>query len=486
MQPFHQDNITLICNGEIYNHHKLANEMKVDKCKSDCEIIIYLYNNYGIMETVKKLDGEFAFVLLDHSKKVVYAVRDITGVKPLYYRKTDRYIEFSSLVSAISTPDGVEHIIPRNIYKYDLNTKELKRENYYDFITGDNVITTESYYMEIYKSLNNAVIKRISQSERPVGFFLSGGLDSSAVLAIALQYYQSLSTKVINIHVFTFGFEEKAPDVMSANFIIDYFRKKYGDDCVIWHLLVEPIENGLDALPEVITALETYDTTTIRASTPMYLLSKYIKNNTDITVILSGEGSDELFGGYLYFQYAPDEKSFTSESIKLMSELYLYDNLRADRTTANNSLEIRPPFLDKDLIESVYKSKYLLRNNKYTKMALRVALSTCEYELLPAEILYGKKEAFSDAVGLSWKDEILKYAINYISTLATSDKDIDSLSPYIKPNTDEQIMYELLFMKYVGNCWQLTKKLWLPNQQWVDTGSEPSARVLPIYFEYTS
>lgn len=489
MQPFVQDGITLLCNGEIYNHQWLKDRylLKV-KTKSDCECILHLYREYGIEKTLELIDGEFAFIIYDADKEIIHFARDRLGRKPLFYSISDKKIDICSLYSGLEfTPK--EQVVPRYLYTYNIQSSILTKQQYYTFIYHPTDVTKQ----DLLWLFIEAVGKRVSQSERPVGFLLSGGFDSSLVLSVALEFEDLPSPP----HAFTIGFSEDAPDVKAAELMVNYLRAKYGANCIKWHKVILPIEDGLYAIPDVIKALETYDTTTIRASTPMYLLSKYIKENTDVRVILSGEGSDELFGGYLYFKYAPDDQAFRAEIIDRLNELYLYDVLRADRSTAEHGLEIRPPFLDDQFVEATLQSYNLTKCIRNTKELIRECVET--KSLLPDEILYGKKEAFSDAVGLSWKEaivleakkfcDILQAQVPYVYNIPTRFvKDLIAhndtpLSSNITPETPEMKYFQILFANRFKNSWNLLPKLWLPNQNWVKTGVEPSARVLPNYLE---
>lgn len=471
-QPFKMDDIYLMCNGEIYNHTELESKYNV-KCKtnSDCEIILHLYQKIGIERTIHELRGEFAFVLYDRNKQLVFFARDVVGVKPLYMSKLiqDKKIislEIASLVQSLSYK--TEHVLPNQLYTYDMKHKTISHQPVYLLKYMENPDTTNQL---IYDKLLEALKKRIKQTERPLGFLLSGGLDSSTLLCLALKH--KLITKP---KVFTFGFDEKAPDVLSAKCVVKYLHEKYGPDCIDWHLVIEPISKGLESIPEVISILETYDTTTIRASVPMYLISKYIETKTNVKVLISGEGADELFGGYLYFKYAPNDHAFRSEILRLLNELYMYDCLRADRSTAACGLEVRPPFLDLDLIQTVLTSDQL-SNKTMTKQLLRDVVSD---DVLPVEILYGKKEAFSDAVSLSWQTYVEEQAIYEINKKKSF---IFEYSKYIKPASITAQYFQKTFYQIFGNKYHLLKKLWLPNQEWIDTNGEPSARVLSVYTE---
>jgi asparagine synthase (glutamine-hydrolysing) len=479
MQPFVMQGVYLICNGEIYNHVSIASKYNyILKTDSDCEVILHSYLDRGIEKTTSMLDGEFAFVIVDTRTNLVHFARDHMGVKPLYVALTQHQdkiltLELSSEIKGMANGVNAHHVLPRTTNTYDFNTKTLSISPYVN-----HVICNDQEF-DLYELLRDAVIKRITNSEREVGFFLSGGLDSSLVLSIALDYWHEC--KVLEqkntpiVHVFTFGFDENAPDVKSAKIMVDYFRKKYGESCIEWHLVIQSIAEGLKALPSVIYTLETYDTTTIRASTPMYLLSRYISQNTQVKVLLSGEGSDELFGGYLYFNYAPNDNAFRSEIIKLLNNIYIYDGLRAERTTAAHGLEIRPPFLDQKLVTAVLASDKLVKG-KITKQLLRDIVAS--KNLLPLDILYGKKEAFSDAVGLSWKDELGKYTKRFIEEHIVDDV---KYCKHIPKENAEMQYYQTVFYELFGPNYEILPMLWLPNQQWVKTGVEPSARVLTCY-----
>jgi asparagine synthase (glutamine-hydrolysing) len=395
MQPYSALNCILICNGEIYNYKELAEKYcysEKDELLSDCYIIIHLYRTLGIERTVSLLDGEFAFVLYDMTANIIHAARDITGVKPLYYSNKES-LEFSSKIKALNNIKDVQHIEPRMIYTYDLSNNTMSKQSYHAFMYKPDPSIQLSHIFYLFK---NAVEKRICQSNRPIGFLLSGGFDSSLVLSVALE------SKLLKTppDVFTFGFNKNAPDVISATAMVEWLRVKYGNDCINWHLVIENPTVGISNIENTIRALETYDTTTIRASVPMWLISQYIVKNTNVRVLLSGEGSDELFGGYLYFMYSPNIYAARAEVIKLLNNLHYYDNLRADRTTADNGLEVRPPFLDKQFITAILTHPDLCMNVKNTKELIRQATPV---GMLPESIHFGKKEAFSDAVGLNGK-----------------------------------------------------------------------------------
>lgn len=481
-QPFHIEGIRLMCNGEIYNHKELEDQYNI-KCttKSDCEVILWLYKKYGIMTCVSMLRGEFAFVLIDDNTRQVFFARDDLGIKPLYMG-TGKYseenpasitcLELSSELCGFIT-DQVDHVLPAHVYCYDMNQRSISSQQYYSLrINPYNVTGTHG----IYKKLCNAVAYRVTQTDRPLGFFLSGGVDSCTILSIALNLGLVHKPKV-----FTFGFDEKAPDVQAARSMVKFLQSKYGDDCIDWHVVIRTTEEGIKRLPDVIQAIGTYDTTTVRASVPMFLLSEYISKNTDVKVLLSGEGSDELFGGYLYFKHAPSEFAFQAEILKRLTELYKFDVLRSDHCTAYHGLELRPPFLDQEFVSHVLNEPDLKTPKELTKPLLRKIIK--ENNLCPDVIYNGRKEAFSDAVGHNWLDALEKVAKKHFDEQPIDGDTVYRLNRPSGVLTQYAPLYiEYLFDKLFDKKYKrLTSHMWVPNQEWVYTRGESSARALPEY-----
>ncbi len=485
-QPFSRAGVHLIVNGEIYNSKQLMHDHKiVCDTKSDCEVILGLYLKYGIEHTVNEINDQYAFVIHDERKNVVIFGRDIVGKMPLYYAVNDeKCLSISSMVAPLlksSQEHHIQHVLPARYYIYDIGTRTLSAMQYWIPV----YLPIEFSDSVIAERLIESVEERVGNCEREYGFLLSGGLDSSAILALAMQTEIKLP-----VDVYTFGFSEKAPDVIAAATVVDYLRGVYGADSIRWHCIIKPIEDGLTTIPEVISAIETYDTTTIRASVPMLLLCEEIRKTSDIRVLISGEGSDELFGGYRYFQYAPNDFAFRAEIIKRLERIYLYDALRADRCISYYGMEMRAPFLAEKLINSVLNSTNLQLSSKNSKQLLRDILATLPHNdaapLLPKCILDGKKEAFSDAVGVpqdpsrDWKTQIKLWC----QQLMLEHKEIgaaDCINPRNPPQTDEEKCFQYLFHKKFGPCWQILDEIWLPNQDFIATGREPSATVLPNY-----
>lgn len=496
-QPFYKNGIYLMANAEIYNYRELEEMISTSDAsyraeiantkRSDCAVLLDMYMRYGPEEMLMHIQGEFAFCIVDCNKKMVYFARDHVGIKPLYVYYSKINLVLSSEIKG-GVQSGMVPVLPRKLYGYNWSIGSMAVQDYAIFMATPLHNDVDS----IYSELRESVIKRLKQSDREIGFFLSGGLDSSIITSIAFDYLFNLpqktaeqseplrgfpESKKYKPQLFTVAFDENAPDALSAREMVEYLRVKYGRDAFDWHLVRFKPEDAVNAIKPVIYALETYCTTTIRASVPMYLLSNYIANNTNVRVVLSGEGSDELFGGYLYFKYAPDDFSYRAEIINLLNNLHLFDVLRADRCTAAFGLEIRPPFLDRALINTVLHCAGLKNPGRSdnTKPLLRAALRG--RGLLPESILEGRKEAFSDAVGYNWKAAITRHAEEKMAEL----HNYNTFSPHIPPQTAEQKYYQYLFNSQFSGNWHITPFIWLPNQEWVNTGSEPSATALDVY-----
>lgn len=485
-QPFQNDNSITMANGEIYNFKELFFDFQclptvTEKYTlgSDCEIIHLLFNKsrYTPGHICANLQGEWA--LVHYNGNMVYFARDRLGRKPLYYLTSAKQdvLAISSTIEGLLSymnPDRkIVECLPGVLYFAEIadRSKIISCDSvpFHQFLYNPKWGLFDISYSHFYKLFVRAVESRVNQSDRPVGFLLSGGFDSSLVLSVALSWCKFKEPP----HVFTFGFEEKAPDVLAAEKVVKYLKEIHGEKCIRWHKVIGKVEDGLHAIPSVITAIETCDITTVRASTPMFLISKYISEKTDVKVILSGEGSDELFGGYLYFMYAPNDTAFRAEILKLLRELYMFDVRRADRTTAFHGLEIRVPFLDDNLVSTFIDFGMCGKNKTISKEFIRDVIRKNAAALLPEEILNGKKEAFSDAVGYSWKDSIEAFAK---AELATVNMEVP------KGKTAEAFFYEKIFEKFFGIPKEtVLSHYWLPNQKWVITGNEPSARVLGVY-----
>lgn len=466
-QPFKSDHNAqyLMCNGEIYNHVELRKNFTKEyfKSDSDCEVLLPMIFEYGIEKTCKELDAEFALVYYDTKTKKLMAARDPIGVRPLFYGiPKSGEIVFASEAKAITGLCDRVYPFPPGHY-YDGQDFVC----YKDIVgqTSNDKLDLESAIRGIRVKLTDGVVKRLD-SDAPVSFLLSGGLDSSLVCAIAQKY----SNKPIK--TFSIGTENDAIDNKYAQSVADYI----GSDHVQVTFSKQEV---LESLDEVIRLLETWDITTIRASIGMYLVCKYIKENTDTKVLLTGEISDELFG-YKYTDYAPNAKEFQKESQKRVRELHYYDVLRADRCISANSLEARVPFGDLDFVDHVMSIPAELKMNTYGqgKYLLRKAFSGMA--ILPDEILFREKAAFSDAVGHSMVDDIKLYAEEAVTSeeLEHASKTISHGTPVSK----ESLLYRKIFAKHYPEQAHLIPDFWLPNRTWKNCNvTDPSARVLPNY-----
>ena len=463
MQPFERGELAIVCNGEIYGFRSIKKKLEDKyqfKSESDCEILLPLYLEMGT-EMFKELDAEFALIISDGKKLI--AARDPIGIRPLFYGyPEDGGIIFAS--EAINLEGLVNKIIPFPPGHYYQDGKFIR---YADLTTVDEYLADDIDVIcdNIRDKLCQGVIKRLD-SDAPLGFLLSGGLDSSLVCAIAAK---ALNKK---IRTFAIGMEKDAIDLKYARKVADYIGSFHQE----FYMNRNEVLKSLD---KVIEILATYDITTIRASLGMYLCGKKIKENTDIKVLMTGEISDELFG-YKYTDFAPNASQFQKEACKRIKELYMYDVLRADRCISSNSLEGRVPFGDIEFVEYVMSIDPELKMNKYNigKYLLRHAFE--EDKLLPESILFRDKAAFSDAVGHSLVEDIKEYANEYYSDLMFErlSKSYKHCAPYTK----ESLLYREIFEKYYPDLDELICAYWLPNQNWEGCKvDDPSARVLSNY-----
>lgn len=465
MQPFSYDDKVLVCNGEIYGFRDIKIELLKKgysfKSDSDCEILLPLFKEFGF-EMFSKLDAEFALILYDKKEDKIIAARDPLGIRPLYYGKTksnDTYI-FASEPKILV--DLVEDIFPFPPGYYFDGEKFIQ----YSFIT--DVESKHTRMRDVEKNIHSLLVEGVRKrldSDAPIGFLLSGGLDSSLVCSIA--------TKILKkpIETFAIGMEKDAIDLKYAKEVADYLKTNH-------HEVIITRDDVISSLEEVIYNLATYDITTIRASVGMYLLCKYIHENTDIKVLLTGEISDELFG-YKYTDYAPNPEEFQKESKKRIDEIHMYDVLRADRCISSNSLEARVPFGDLAFVKYVMEIDPKIKMNRYNKgkYLLRKAF---EGDYLPKDILYREKAAFSDAVGHSLVEDIKEFAEDYYT-----DEEFEinrKKYTFAQPFTKESLMYREIFEKYYPGQAHMIKDFWMPNKSWKGCDvDDPSARFLKNY-----
>ena len=467
MQPFTYKDNAVVCNGELYGFRPVKDELIKDGYEfvsdSDCEIILPMYEKFGL-QMFKLLDAEFAMIIYDAKRQSLVAARDPIGIRPLFYTyDKDGSIMFASEAkNLVGLSDEVKAFPPGHFYadgKFTCYCDIAARQKY----VSDEL---EEACKKIKEKLVAGVEKRLD-ADAPVGFLLSGGLDSSLVCAIAQK------TMGKQIKTFAIGMNEDAIDLKYAKEVADYLHSDH-------HEIIINKDIVLESLEEVISILGTYDITTIRASMGMYLICKGIKKEfPDIRVLLTGEISDEIFG-YKYTDFAPDAEEFQKEAEKRLRELYMYDVLRADRCISSNSMEARVPFGDLDFVKYVMSIDPELKMNKYNKGKYLLRHAFEEGDYLPYDILFREKAAFSDAVGHSMVDYLKAYAEEkYTDDDVANAKD---KYPFATPFTKESLLYRDLFEKYYKGQAQMVADFWMPNKSWENCDvDDPSARVLKNY-----
>ena len=486
-QPMVLNDYYLICNGEIFNHQKIIDEYGFKtKSKSDCEVILHLYSyliekinednsipyNDVMNILCNKLDGEFSFVLYDKLRNYIYVARDPYGVRPLFIgATTNNDIVFSSelkglnnlVESAKQFEPGSYMVIGNNIPQLKLEVTHNKYHNIqlFDHIANNDIIKEN----EILESLNNffreAVYKRM-MSDKEICSLLSGGLDSSLVASIVSEKLGPNKLKTFAIGI------KGSPDLKYAQMVADHIKSV--------HYSIELTEKQfLEAIEEVIIAIESYDTTTVRASVGNYLVSKYIKENTDCKVIFNGDYADEVCGGYKYFKKTMSDTDFHNECVRLVNDIHFFDCLRSDRSISNNGLEARVPFADKDFVNFYLSIRPGLRMSydKIEKYMLRKAFMNDN--LLPEEILWRQKEAFSDGVTAetrSWYEIIQEF----VDTQMTDEYFKENKNKYHHntPVLKESFYYREIFEKHYGGFDNVIPYFWMP--KWCGDMTDPSAR----------
>ncbi len=465
MQPFNLDNDSLVCNGEIYGFRPVKKQLEAKYSfisHSDCEVLLPLWKEKR-EAMFADLDAEFALILWDSKTRRLVAARDPIGIRPLFYGYlSDGNIIFASEARCLVGLCKTITAFPPGHYYMDGK-----------FVQYADPAAVQSYSTEdldtVCSKIRGKLIKGIEKrldADVPLGFLLSGGLDSSLVCAVSAGI---LGRK---IRTFAIGMDTDPIDLGYARQVADYI----GSD----HMEVRmTIQDVLDNLDTVISILGTWDITTIRASMGMYLCCKAIHEKTDIKVLLTGEISDELFG-YKYTDFAPSAAAFQEEAQKRIRELYFYDVLRADRCISDNSLEGRVPFGDLDFVRYVMSIDPAMKMNTYNmgKYLLRKAFE--KDRILPESILWRQKAAFSDAVGHSMVDGLKEYAEKYYS-----DADFERLSrkyEYRRPFTKESLLYREIFEKHYPGQDRMIPDYWMPNKSWKGCDvNDPSARVLSNY-----
>ena len=437
----------LAVNGEIYNHQEIRRRYAgcYDfQTGSDCEVILALYRDKGV-DFLEELNGIFAFVLYDEEKDVFLIARDPIGVIPLYMGyDSDGTIYVASELKALEGQcERYEPFLPGH-YLTNVQHSTFNVQRYYhrDWMQYDAVKDNPASVAAIHDALEDAV-KRQLMSDVPYGVLLSGGLDSSVISAIAEKYSQmriedNSQTRAYwpRLHSFAVGLKG-APDLAKAKLVADHIG-------TVHHEINYTIQEGLDAIRDVIYFIETYDVTTVRASTPMYLLARVIKS-MGIKMVLSGEGADEIFGGYLYFHKAPSAQAFHEETVRKLSKLYLYDCLRANKSLSAWGVEGRVPFLDKEFLDVAMRTNpqaKMCPGNTVEKKIVREAFA----DMLPQEVAWRQKEQFSDGVGYSWID-----TLKAVTAAAVSDEQMAHAAerfPVNPPKNKEEYYYRSIFAEH--------------------------------------
>ena len=511
-QPMTINNITLICNGEIYNYKELYALLALTgQTDSDCEVIIHLYARFGLEYTLQLLDGVFAFVLhdlRDDKHPLLHVARDPYGVRPLYMitpnsQESEQIFAFASELKVLhnlcSSTLNIHSINRYNLFKYShmLPGTYLsfnKSSNYEYWLLKDttkyhtfkfineysclmslkpNDIKVSNVYENIYAALSAAVKKRVvGTCDRKIACLLSGGLDSSLITALVNKYYTG------ELETYSIGMPG-SEDVKYAEMVAAYLGTKHTS-------VIVSEADFFDAIPEVIKSIESYDTTTVRASVGNYLLGKYIKTHSDAKVIFNGDGSDEVTGGYLYFKAAPSDADFDLECKRLLANIYTFDVLRSDKSISSHGLEPRTPFLDRAFVDYYLSLPAALRNTNKThveKYLLRQAVTVCDPTLLPTTVLWRKKEAFSDGVSSlqrSWYqiiEEKIKLLVESGHIHLPTNTTYDNINV---PTTLEQIYYRVLYDIFYPKTADILPYFWMPK---FIKATDASARTLAIYNE---
>jgi len=436
--------LVLAVNGEIYNHRQIRESLAGEyefMTGSDCEVILPLYRKYGV-DLLEHLNGIFAFALYDIENDVYLIARDHIGVIPLYigWDREEQFYFASELKALEGVCTTIQPFLPGHYW----SSKEGRMTRWYrrDWESYDNVKDNKSDIGTLREALE-AAVKRQLMSDVPYGVLLSGGLDSSIISAVAKKY---ASRRIESgdrdtawwpqLHSFAVGLKG-APDLAAARKVAEHIG-------TVHHEINYTVQEGIDALRDVIYYIETYDVTTVRASTPMYLLARVIKS-MGIKMVLSGEGADEIFGGYLYFHKAPNAREFHEETVRKLSKLHLYDCLRANKALSAWGVEGRVPFLDKEFMDVAMRlnpADKMARDGRIEKWILRKAFE----DMLPESVAWRQKEQFSDGVGYSWIDTLKK-----ITSEAVSDREMEHAAerfPINPPRNKEEYYYRTIFEEH--------------------------------------
>jgi asparagine synthase (glutamine-hydrolysing) len=481
-QPIYYKDYVLICNGEIFNYKELIEKYELNvTTQSDCEVIVHLYDKIG-KEIINELDGEFSFIIYNKNDKSIVVGRDPYGVRPLYMNTVNGNFMFCSDMEPLTLFDlsKVKHFVPGTLIHFEnMNGRYVEMDfnvfnySYYlPFTPHSNNQTLEQKKKDIYESLKNAIYKRVKTTERPLACLLSGGLDSSLVAAFAAKFYRELTGK--DIETYSIGLAD-SEDLKYSKLVAEHIGSKHTQ-------IICSEDDFFNSIPNVVKDIESYDTTTIRASVGNWLIGKYIKENSEAKVVLNGDGADEVMGGYLYFHACPDEIEFHLECKRLLNYIHQFDVLRSDKSISSHGLEPRTPYLDKEFVKAYMELplnvKYHKGNNKPEKYVIRKIISTFEPNLLPKSVLHRKKEAFSDGVsGLnhSWY-EIIQSKLENIDN--NDNNEFETSYVHNPPKTKEQKYYRKMFEDYYPNSSNIIPFFWMPSYV---NATDASARTLKEY-----
>jgi asparagine synthase (glutamine-hydrolysing) len=483
-QPLSRNGIYLICNGEIYNYKQIYSDLNyTPKTNSDCEAIICLYEKYGIDYTLQNLDGVFSFVLYDSNIGQGFIARDPYGVRPLYYGivPSTSIIIFSSLLKQISELTTHTKNFQAGSYLrfhiYNDSSYEVSLPNKYTTFNYHNNYYMASYgikqcYNIVYESLFNAVKKRVITMETDFACLLSGGLDSSLIAAFLSKYVPRGQLKTFSIGM------KGGSDLQYAKMVSNHINSNHTE-------VIFSDQEFFQAIDEVIYNIESYDTTTVRASVGNYLVAQYISKNTNAKVLFNGDGSDELTGGYMYFHKCPNDIEFDFECKRLLNQLQYYDVLRSDRTISCHGLEARTPFLDRSFVDKYLSLPIEYRNHnngeQIEKWLLRKSIEMLEPNLLPQQVLWRTKEAFSDGVSSQEKSwfEIINDKLEDMYNENEFNIKVAKYN-FNKPTTKEQLYYREIFEKYYPGKGDIIPAFWMPKYT---NATDSSARSLNVYKE---
>ena len=455
MQPFKKGPWTVICNGEIYNYKELAEQYDITLTTgSDCEILPHLFNRMSPHRVCDLIDGVFAIVAYDRRTRTIHAARDPFGVRSLYIGASHNgfgpRLGLASEVKCLAEA-GCVHIAPfppGHVFTFETKTCDEGVGRHHvgfesQFFPYFSEESDEALMAMLREHLTLAVRKRVSCDRMPIGCFVSGGLDSSLVAALVVKEIVANGGRPSDVWTFSIG-QEGSPDLAYAGKVAEHLGTTH-------HRVLVSEEDMISAIPSIIKDIESWDTTTVRASTGHALLSSYVKDNTPVRVMFSGEGADEIFGSYLYFSNAPNPDEFQEESMRLCRDLHRFDVLRVEKSCASRGLECRVPFLDKTFVSKVFRMRPEKRGFRrgMEKWLLRKAFDGMN--LLPEDVLWRRKEAFSDGVTTvesSWHTQIKRHAASLAYGESKNGDENDPTSGM----TDEQKWFYHVFDEHYRDC----------------------------------